>query len=69
MYLGVPGNLVAFVCRISFHHGFEGYVSFTAKTQLIGHYEKTLAAIKVGGQLMVINTHAALKMINKYFKN
>ena len=69
VYLGVPGNLVAFVCRISFHHGFEGYVSFTAKTQLIGHYEKTLAAIKVGGQLMVINTHAALKMINKYFKN
>ena len=69
MYLGVPGNLVAFVCRISFHHGFEGYVSFTAKTQLIGHYEKTLGAINVGGQLMIINTDAALKLIKKYFKN
>jgi hypothetical protein len=69
VYLGVPGNLVAFVCRISFHHGFEGYVSFTAKTQLIEHYEKTLGAINVGGQLMVINTEAALKLINKYFKN
>ena len=63
VYLGVPGNLVAFVCRISFHHGFEGYVSFTAKTQLIGHYEKTLGAINVGGQLMIINTDAALKLI------
>ncbi len=69
VYLGVPGNLVAFVCRISFHHGFEGYVSFTAKTQLIGHYEKTLGAINVGGQLMIINTDAALKLIKKYFKN
>ena len=69
VYLGVPGNLVAFVCRISFHRGFEGYVSFTAKTQLIDHYQKTLGAISAGGQLMVINTDAALKLINKYFKN
>jgi hypothetical protein len=69
MYLGVPGNLFAFVCRISFHRGFEGYVSFTAKTQLIEHYEKTLGAIKVGGHLMVINTNAALRLIDKYFKN
>lgn len=69
VYLGVPGNLVAFVCRISFHHGFDGYVSFTSKTQLIEHYEKTLGAINVGGHLMVINTDAALKLIDKYFKN
>jgi hypothetical protein len=69
VYLGVPGNLVAFVCRISFHRGFEGYVSFTAKTQLIEHYEKTLGAINVGGHLMVINTDAALRLIDIYFKN
>jgi len=69
VYLGVPGNLVAFICRISFHRGFEGYVSFTAKTKLIEHYQKTLRAISAGGQLMVINTDAALKLIDKYFKN
>jgi len=69
VYLGVPGNLVAFICRISFHRGFEGYVSFTAKTQLIDHYEKTLGAINIGGHLMVINTEAALRLIDKYFKN
>jgi hypothetical protein len=69
VYIGVPGNLVAFACKISFHRGFEGYVSYTAKTQLIGHYEKTLGAINVGGHLMVINTEAALKLIDKYFKN
>ena len=69
VYLGVPGNLVAFVCRISFHRGFDGYVSFTSKTQLIEHYEKTLGAKNVGGHLMVINTDAALNLIDKYFKN
>lgn len=69
VYLGVPGNLIAFICRISFHRGFEGYVSFTAKTQLIEHYQKTLGAISADGQLMFINTDAALKLIDKYFNN
>ena len=69
VYIGVPGNLIAFACKISFHRGFEGYVSFTAKTRLIEHYKKTLGAISVGGQLMIINTDAALKLIDKYFKN
>jgi hypothetical protein len=67
VYLGVPGNLVAFVCRISFHRGFDGYVSFTSKTMLIEHYKKTLGAENVNGQLMIITTDAALKLINKYF--
>ena len=69
VYIGVPGNLIAFACKVSFHRGFEGYVSFTSKTQLIKHYEKTLGAINVGGHLMIINTDAALKLIDKYFKN
>lgn len=69
VYVGVPGNLVAFACRIAFHRGFDGYVSFTAKTQLIRHYEKTLGATILVGQLMVINTDSALKLIDKYFKN
>jgi hypothetical protein len=68
VYLGVPGNLIAFVCRVSFHRGFDGYVSFVAKTQLIEHYKNTLGAENVGGQLMVVNTDAALKLIDKYFK-
>jgi hypothetical protein len=67
VYVGVPGNLIAFACKISFHRGFEGYVSFIAKTKLIGHYEKTLGATTVGGNLMIINTVAALKLIDKYF--
>lgn len=34
-FLGVAGNLVAFACKMSFELGFEGFVGFTAKTQLI----------------------------------
>ena len=67
VYTGVPGNLVAFACKLSFQRGFEGYLSFLSKTNLIDHYEKTLGAINAGGQLMVINTAAALRLTNKYF--
>lgn len=66
-YLGVPGNLVAFACKLSFQRGGEGYLSFVAKTRLIDHYIETLGAIHFGGHLMVINTESALKLINKYF--
>lgn len=69
LYEGVAGNLVAHACKISFQHGFDGYVSFTAKTQLIEHYRKTLNAIVFGGQLMIINSLAANFLIDKYFKN
>ena len=68
IYLGVPGNLVAFACKISFHRGFEGYVSFRSKSDLIEHYEKILGAEHIGGQLMIINTFAAHKLIDIYFR-
>ena len=38
IYLGEPGNLVAFACKLSFSVGFEGYVAFDSKTVLISHY-------------------------------
>ncbi len=66
-YFGVPGNLVAFACKLSFQRGCEGYLSFTAKTKLIDHYMESLGAIHFGGHKMVINTPASLKLINKYF--
>lgn len=69
LYEGVAGNLVAYTCKASFQRGFDGYVSFTAKTKLIEHYTKTLNAVLFGGQLMVINTAAANILIDKYFKN
>src|SRR4030042_142685 len=68
VYAGVPGNLVAFACKLSFQRGFEGYISFLSKTNLINHYERTLGAAHVGGNLMIINTISALRLINKYFE-
>jgi hypothetical protein len=68
MYAGVPGNLVAFACKLSFQRGHEGCVSFLSKTQLIEHYEKTLGAFHFGGRIMIIETTSALKLIDKYFK-
>ena len=68
VYSGIPGNLVAFACQVSFEYGYEGYVSFLSKTQLIEHYEKTLGAFHIGGRVMIIETQAARKLINKYFK-
>jgi len=67
VYTGVPGNLVAYACKLSFQRGHEGNVSFLSKTQLIEHYEKTLGAIHFGGRVMIIETNAALKLIEKYF--
>jgi len=40
LYEGVAGNLVAYACKVSFQHGFDGYVAFTAKTNLIEHYKR-----------------------------
>lgn len=68
VYLGVPGNLVAYACRLSFQRGFEGFVSFHAKTKLIDHYIKTLGAYHFGGHLMIIDTLPAKALIEKYFK-
>jgi len=69
VYSGVPGNLVAFACRLSFQRGFEGNVSFVSKTQLIDHYTETLGAFHAGGRLMIIETGSALRLMNRYFKN
>lgn len=69
IYSGVPGNLVAFACKLSFQRGHEGNVAFISKTQLIDHYIESLGAIHVGDRLMIIDTNVALKLMNKYFSN
>ena len=67
MYSGVPANLVAFACKLSFQRGHDGNVAFQSKSQLIDHYEKSLGAIHIGNRIMIINTKAAIQLINRYF--
>jgi len=69
LYAGVPGNLVAFACKLSFQRGHEGNIAFISKTQLIDHYTESLGAMHVGGRLMIIDSAAALSLINRYFSN
>ncbi|WP_336725153.1 hypothetical protein [Paraflavisolibacter sp. H34] len=68
VYLGVPGNLVAYACRLSFQKGLDGFVAFHSKTKLIEHYTETLGAYHFGGHLMIIDTLPAKALIDKYFK-
>ena len=67
LYEGVPGNLVAFACRLSFEKGYDGVVSFIAKTKLVNHYKTSLGATIFHGDQMFIDTPAALRLIRQYF--
>ena len=67
VYLGVPGNLVAFACKLSFDKGYGGYISFESKTKLIAHYQKSLGDHVLFGNIMAIDTSAANKLIEQYF--
>lgn len=68
VYLGVPGNLVAFACKLSVDKGYEGFLAFDAKSALVKHYEQSLHATHFRGQRMFIETSAAMKLISQYFK-
>jgi hypothetical protein len=69
-YKGVAGNLVAFGCKTAFEKGYDGVVSFIAKSQLVEHYKQTLGArLFGGGNRMFIDTTEALKITKQYFKN
>jgi hypothetical protein len=68
-YSGVAGNLVAYACKRSFDLGFDGVVSFIAKTVLIDHYAKMLGAVSIGGQRMAIWEKQAQKLVDHYFNN
>lgn len=68
IYLGVPGNLVAFACKVSLDKGYDGYVAFDSKTVLIEHYKQTLGATHLIRQRMFVDPIAAYKLISRYFK-
>lgn len=70
LYKGVAGNLVGFGCKIAFAKGYDGVVSFVAKSQLIEHYRKTLGAkLFGGGNRMFIDTNESYILVKQYFKD
>ena len=48
VYVGIPGNLVAFLCKESLDKGYEGFVVFISKSKLVEHYERMLGAVHIG---------------------
>ena len=68
VYEGVGGNLFAFACKRSFDSGYDGVVSFIAKSTLVRHYEQALGAERLGSSLrMVIDTPQARSLCERYF--
>lgn len=67
-YNGVGAHLFAEVCKRSFDLGYDGYVEFIAKTNLISYYQKELGAVLIGGQKMVIDEFSAKKLVDRYYK-
>lgn len=67
-YEGVGAHLFAIACKLSWDAGNEGYVQFTAKTDLVEHYRKSLNAKNIDWHTMYIDTYGAVALINKYFR-
>ncbi|MFN6019039.1 MAG: hypothetical protein ACK49F_01485 [Bacteroidota bacterium] len=69
VYLGVPGNLVAYACKVSVDKGYQGFLAFDAKTALIKHYKESLHATHFRELRMFIETNAAMRLISQYFES
>lgn len=67
-YKGIGAHLFAIACKLSWDAGNEGYVQFTAKTDLVEHYKKELHAISIDWHTLYIDSYGAVALINKYFK-
>lgn len=65
-YNGVGGHLFAIAAEKSDSNGYGGFVYFTAKTDLIAHYQKELGAKLVSGRVMAIDEQAAYNLLSKY---
>jgi hypothetical protein len=68
-YLGVGGHLFAEAARQSKKLGYDGFVFFQAKTNLIEHYQNELGAILINPRerIMAIDENAAKILIERYY--
>ena len=66
-YNGVGICLFVEVCKRSFENGYDGYVEFIAKSNLVKYYMDNMRAIPIDAQRMYINTSGAKWLIEKYY--
>ena len=66
-YNGVGICLFAEVCKRSLESEYDGYVEFTAKSNLVKYYMDNMRAIPIDAQRMYINTSGARWLVEKYY--
>jgi hypothetical protein len=67
-YSGIGAHLTALGVKMSLELGYNGIVSFDAKTNLIEHYREVLGAVQVGRtSRMYIPEDAARRLYGTYF--
>lgn len=67
-YKGVGAHLFSIASRLSFERGYEGYVTFISKTDLIEHYIERLHAEVLFDNKMQLNTKASEFLVGIYDK-
>jgi hypothetical protein len=68
-YRGIPGHLLAFVAKLSFELGHDGFVKLIAKTELIDHYVQEYGFSRHGySHIMILDTDAALRLIATFMR-
>lgn len=60
VYFGVPGNLIAYVCKVSVTKGYQGFLAFDAKSALIKYYQESLHTTHFRGLRMFIEPNVAI---------
>ncbi|WP_338936418.1 hypothetical protein [Fusobacterium polymorphum] len=55
------------VCKRSFENGYDGYVEFIAKSNLVKYYMDNMRAISIDTQRMYINSSGAKWLMEKYY--
>lgn len=68
-FIGVGPHLFAIACKDSLELGFDGFVTFIAKTRLVNHYVQTLNAhvLNPRTRQMVLGTETAQQLVSTYF--
>lgn len=67
-YEGVGAHLFTIACQVSFDAGYDGFVAFTAKSDLVEYYKEKLNAGVFRGRRMYIDEEAAQILLDKYMR-
>lgn len=65
---GVVGYMLAYVAKVSFSVGFEGYIQLKVKTTVMDHFSQVYDAKPIGRQVLTFDTVSSLNLIETYPK-